>query len=67
LLLPDRLPRKSPVILALSSKDEWILISGTAGFVLGEACADDAIAQTHKSLDIIIRTLAEADADLQRY
>jgi enamine deaminase RidA (YjgF/YER057c/UK114 family) len=43
---------------------EWIFISGTAGFIAGETASDDVVAQTHKSLDIITRTLTEAGADL---
>lgn len=42
----------------------WIFISGTAGFVQGETDANDVVAQTHKSIDIITRTLDEAGADL---
>lgn len=43
---------------------DWIFISGTAGFVQGKTAADDAVAQTHQSIDIITRTLAEAGAEL---
>ena len=43
----------------------WVFISGTAGYVAGEVDADDAVAQTVKSLEIISQTMAEAGGTLK--
>ncbi|MFC0201850.1 RidA family protein [Paracoccus rhizosphaerae] len=43
----------------------WVFISGTAGYVEGEVDADDAVAQTRKSLEIIEATLGEAGGTLK--
>ncbi|RPE66642.1 enamine deaminase RidA (YjgF/YER057c/UK114 family) [Pacificibacter maritimus] len=44
---------------------DWVFISGTAGYVAGEVDADDAVAQTVKSLAIISETMAEAGGTLK--
>ncbi len=43
---------------------DFVFISGTAGYVPGETDADDVVAQTRKSIEIISETLSEADAKL---
>lgn len=43
----------------------WVFISGTAGYVEHEVDADDAVAQTRKSLEIIEATLEKAGGTLK--
>lgn len=44
--------------------DDWVFISGTAGYVAGETGADDALAQTKKALEIIADALSQAGGGL---
>lgn len=44
---------------------DWILVSGTTGYVAGETAADDALGQTRRAIELIEQALQAGGAQLQ--